>query len=279
MTRYDLTSIKKVTNILLFKLTLNILLQSISTYAAPIQHANSGEGKDGFVEAFIASISVILVSEIGDKTFFIAAIMAAQYSRLTVFAGAMSALGIMTALSAAFGSLTTVLIKVEYTRVISNLLFIVFGLRSIRDGMAMQKGDNTEFQETDAELKEAEEEQQNLLGGEKPKENFFKRCLSLVCSRVLVMSFTMTFLAEWGDRSQITTILLATHDNPYGVTLGGCLGHFICTGFACLGGRLIAQKISIKHITIFGGFVFLAFAIHGFTTMMMENGDAESIST
>ena len=64
----------------------------------------------------------------------------------------------------------------------------------------------------------------------------------------------------------------------HGVTLGGCLGHFICTGFACLGGRLIAQKISIKHITIFGGFVFLAFAIHGFTTMMLD-GEADSLET
>ena len=35
----------------------------------------------GFVHGFVASISVIIVSEIGDKTFFIAAIMAMQYSR------------------------------------------------------------------------------------------------------------------------------------------------------------------------------------------------------
>lgn len=41
----------------------------------------------GFVHAFIASLSVILVSELGDKTFFIAAIMAMQHSRLIVFAG------------------------------------------------------------------------------------------------------------------------------------------------------------------------------------------------
>ena len=158
--RYDLKSIQRLTNLLLFKFIFNILLKSVTP--APIQHHDSEEGKDGFVEAFIASISVILVSEIGDKTFFIAAIMSAQYSRLTVFTGAMSALGIMTAMSAAFGSLSTVLIKVEYTRLISNLLFIVFGLRSIREGIAMQKGDNSEFQETDAELKEADEEQQSL---------------------------------------------------------------------------------------------------------------------
>lgn len=38
----------------------------------------------GFLHAFIASLSVIVVSEIGDKTFFIAAIMAMKHSRSTV---------------------------------------------------------------------------------------------------------------------------------------------------------------------------------------------------
>ena len=35
----------------------------------------------GFMHGFLASISVIIVSEIGDKTFFIAAIMAMKHSR------------------------------------------------------------------------------------------------------------------------------------------------------------------------------------------------------
>lgn len=53
----------------------------------------------GFVHAFVASLSMIIVSELGDKTFFIAAIMAMRHPRLTVFLGAMSALGFMTVLS------------------------------------------------------------------------------------------------------------------------------------------------------------------------------------
>ena len=53
----------------------------------------------GFIHAFLASLSVIIVSELGDKTFFIAAILAMRNPRLTVFAGAMSALGLMTVLS------------------------------------------------------------------------------------------------------------------------------------------------------------------------------------
>ena len=53
----------------------------------------------GFIHAFVASFSVIIVSELGDKTFFIAAIMAMRHPRLTVFLGAMSALGVMTVLA------------------------------------------------------------------------------------------------------------------------------------------------------------------------------------
>ena len=36
-----------------------------------------------FVHGFIATLSVIIVSELGDKTFFIAAIMAMRHSRIT----------------------------------------------------------------------------------------------------------------------------------------------------------------------------------------------------
>ena len=39
---------------------------------------------EGFLHGFVESLSVILVSEIGDKTFFIAAILAMSNNKLTV---------------------------------------------------------------------------------------------------------------------------------------------------------------------------------------------------
>lgn len=76
-----------------------------------------------------------------------------------------------------------------------------------------------------------------------------------------MQAFTMTFVAEWGDRSQITTIILAARENLWGVILGGIIGHSICTGLGVIGGRIIAQKISVRTVTIVGGIVFLIFAI------------------
>ena len=71
------------------------------------------KGDLGFIHAFVASLSVIIVSELGDKTFFIAAIMAMRHSRVTVLAGALGALALMTVLS---GMFSTVL-EVPYCRV------------------------------------------------------------------------------------------------------------------------------------------------------------------
>lgn len=83
----------------------------------------------------------------------------------------------------------------------------------------------------------------------------------MIFIRIFMQAFTMTFVAEWGDRSQITTIVLAASENLWGVIAGGVLGHSICTGLAVIGGRLIASKISVRTVTIIGGIVFIAFAI------------------
>jgi putative Ca2+/H+ antiporter (TMEM165/GDT1 family) len=81
---------------------------------------------------------------------------------------------------------------------------------------------------------------------------------------ILTQALTMTFLAEWGDRSQIATIALAASKNTYGVVLGGLLGHALCTGLAVIGGRMLAAKISERTVSIVGGLGFFAFAIHSF---------------
>ena len=69
----------------------------------------------GFWPSLGNSFAMILVTELGDKTFFVAAIMAMRYTRLIVFTGAIGALAIMTILSAAIGFALPNLLSPVYT--------------------------------------------------------------------------------------------------------------------------------------------------------------------
>lgn len=105
-----------------------------------------------FVHAFVASLSIIVVSELGDKTFFIAAILAMKQNRWTVFSGAISALVFMTILSSVLGFAVNVIPK-SYTHYTSIVLLFVFGLVMIRDGYKMTEEESKgEFEETEKSL-------------------------------------------------------------------------------------------------------------------------------
>ncbi|KAK3516489.1 hypothetical protein QTP70_019874 [Hemibagrus guttatus] len=236
--------------------------------AAPaISPDEPSKGNLGFIHAFVAAISVIIVSELGDKTFFIAAIMAMRYNRLTVLAGAMLALGLMTCLSVLFGYATTIIPRI-YTYYISTALFAIFGVRMLREGLRMSADEGQEeLEEVQAEIKKKDEELQRykLANGAPDVEAGTAAAMSPprkwhIISPIFIQALTLTFLAEWGDRSQLATIVLAAREDPFGVAVGGTLGHCLCTGLAVVGGRMVAQKISVRTVTIIGGIVFLAFA-------------------
>lgn len=108
------------------------------------------------------------------------------------------------------------------------------------------------------------------------KENI-RRLLQLMTSPVFAQAFVLTFLGEWGDRSQITTIAMAgahVSDDPTRhppsvlflpqsristiwsldltiqsvpvIAFGTILGHAVCTFGAVMGGRYLSTKISVK---------------------------------
>ncbi len=83
---------------------------------------------------------------------------------------------------------------------------------------------------------------------------------------ILTQAFIMTFLAEWGDRSQIATIALAASYNLLMVNIGCLLGHFICTTAAVQLGEWISTRVSEKQVQYAGGFVFF---LSGAVTLFM----------
>lgn len=108
-----------------------------------------------FVDGSVSSLSMIIVTELGDKTFFIAAIMAMRSSRLPVFVGALLGLAVMTVLSAALGYVVPSLFSPKYTIYMAAALFGYFGVKLLKGAWEMSPGGDEEESE---ELKEAADE-------------------------------------------------------------------------------------------------------------------------
>lgn len=221
----------------------------------------------------LMSISMIVVSEIGDKTFLIAALMAMKAPRLMVFTAAFSSLAVMTVLSGIVGHALPTLIPQNVTQLLASILFVVFGVRLFKEGLQMSKdmGVGEEMQEVEDEMSSADLEK-NLSsmenGGNTHSQSSWTTALiklnnlmSYILSPIWVQVFVMTFLGEWGDRSQIATIAMAAGSDYWNVILGAVLGHAICTAAAVIGGKLLAQKISMRNVTLGGAVAFIIFAI------------------
>jgi putative Ca2+/H+ antiporter (TMEM165/GDT1 family) len=257
------------------------------------------DGTEGLIQplhSYLLSLTMILFSEVGDKTFLIAALMAMKHDRLLVFSAAFSALIAMTILSAVLGHAVPTLIPKRFTNFLAAALFLVFGGRMLKEGLAMspEEGVAAEMQEVEMELAEKDTmarqhgrrrssispytlEMGLGRGGTRksrsgsrlpspprspssspdrslsPPRSAFKGILgglnnlfSFLLSPAWVQTFVMTFLGEWGDRSQIATIAMAAGQDYWWVTGGAVSGHAVCTGVAVIGGRAIAGKVSLR---------------------------------
>ena len=217
-----------------------------------------------WMDGFLSSWSMILVSEIGDKTFFIACLMAMRHPKMIVFAGAISALSAMTVLSALMGVIVPNLLTVKVTQGLAVILFLACGIKIIKDTLSESHEDeDDEMAEAAAALGKKEDDIESGSNSSQrsdaltPSHQRWRKFLS----PIFVQAFTLTFVAEWGDRSQIATIALAAAKNPYGVTLGGILGHSICTGGAVYFGNMISQKVSHRTVNLVGGALFIFFGL------------------
>lgn len=205
--------------------------------------------KSGFTAAF----SLIFVSEIADKTFFIAALLAMQHEQIMVLLGSMGALTIKTIVSIAMGRIfqsvpaqfRTTLPIGEYAAV---TLLLFFGLQSIREAWKLPP--------TTAKT--------DHRGSQKSKEPVEEMPVKLSPIEVLGESFSLVFFAEWGDRSMLATMALGAAQSPLGVASGAIAGHLLATFIAVLGGSFLSHYISEKLSGYICGALFLVFAVATF---------------
>jgi len=237
----------------------------------------------GFFPATVNGFTMTVATEIGDKTFCIAAIMAMKYNRLLIFFGAAGALLVMTVLSVVIGFALPSFLPKQYTHYAAAALFAYFGIKLLLEAREApsESGEHSELAEAEEELAlklgglEAERskateadalESGTVVGGplglnmgnsihragngsstpsgsprdgntdEEREEEAAKSAAKSGSTKrnsevggallstlqrdwpIFTQAFMITFLAEWGDRSQIATIAMAAAQHPVGGT-------------------------------------------------------------
>ena len=159
----------------------NAFAASVATIADATEAVEATGGLlDGFLQAFL----LIFFSEIGDKTFFIAVILATQQDKATVFAGTFGALAVMTVISVGIGQVfhiaeeaTTQLAGSNWDDYLAVALLLVFGIQTILGA----EEDTAEEEEEDAKV---------AVAGMQFDGN----------AALVISTFALVFAAEWGDK-------------------------------------------------------------------------------
>ncbi|MGF1574542.1 MAG: TMEM165/GDT1 family protein [Cyanophyceae cyanobacterium] len=189
---------------------------------------------------------LVTVAEFGDKTFFLPLVLAMRHSRRMVFLGSWSALVLMTVLAVGVGQLLFSLLPLLWIRILSSALFVGFGLKMLWQASQMSP-QIMEIEEADEALVLVEEAESHGagVGGD---------------WAVIWEAFSLTAMAEWGDKTQIATLSLAAAHPGLSVMAGATIGHGLMTALAVIGGRMIASRVSERAVHWVGGILFLVFA-------------------
>ena len=181
----------------------------------------------------------IFLVELPDKTFIATLVMSTRFRPLLVWVGVCLAFFVQTAIAVAAGGLLARLPRTP-VEVFACLMFLAGGILLLRGA---GRADEEEA-ETEAEFGE-------------------KAARSVVGWRVVTLSFTVLFLAEWGDLSQILTAsLVVRYDDPASVFVGAFLALATVSGLAAALGRTLLTRMRLSTIRRVGGTVCLLLAAY-----------------
>ena len=205
---------------------------------------------DPGLAAFGSSLAAISLAELGDKTFFMALILAVRHRARWVFVGAFAALTAVTLISLALGYGLRELLPQSVVPWLAAALFLGFGLKLLIDAQAMA---------ANAASAEAEQAEEAINAAETGG------VVAIPAWAVIWEAFVLVFVAELGDRTQFTTIFMATAPAQVfsfaGLLAGTLLGHALVTWLAVGAGKWIGPRVDERLLYRLSGGLFLVFGL------------------
>ena len=202
---------------------------------------------------FYEALSLVFLSELGDKTFFMAGLLAMKTSRWVSFLGSFGALAAMTAISVFIGQLfhaaPLTAVSIPLDKYAAVLAFAFFGFKTI---MEAGEGHSNSVSRGNNDVENEQQEAAKTINGTLQNKPVWAQITS---------AFALVFCAEFGDRSMLATIALGATHNPFRVALGAIAGHGLTTLIAVCGGSYFAKHISEEAVGYFSGALFLLLSL------------------
>jgi len=178
-----------------------------------------------FLVTASAALGLVALAELGDKTQLVCMILATRHPPAPVLFGAVVAFAALNLLAVLFGAAAAAWLPEWLIAAIVATMFAVFGLRTLR--------------EADAEAVEVREH---------------------VGRGVFLSAFTLIFLAELGDKTQLAVAGLAGTHPALPVWVGGTLALALTSALGVLAGKTVLRRLPVRVLHRVCGGLFLVLA-------------------
>ena len=181
--------------------------------------------------AFAAAFLLVVLAEMGDKTQLVAMSFATRFNPYKVLLAIFLATIANFTVVIVVGELLTTVVPLDVISLAASISFIAFGIWTVRD------------------INEEETAKTNV------KSSRF--------GVVATVGFTF-FIAEFGDKTQLTTLSLAAqYHSPISVLIGATLAMLVADGLGIVIGVVLCKHIPQRIIKWFSALIFVVFGAVG----------------
>ena len=176
----------------------------------------------------LSSFSLLFLAEMGDKSQLLAMTLAHRYRAASVVAGTFAAFAVLNLLAVLVGQVLFELVPKGLMLLAAGGLFLYFGYRSWRDADAAEEDTN----------------------GSGPRRGG------------LITSFTLIFVAELGDKTQLAMIAMAAGTGQiWAVFVGGTLALWVVSLVGILFGATLLRRIPRHRVHRAAALMFAIFGL------------------
>ncbi|OSM04365.1 TMEM165/GDT1 family protein [Magnetofaba australis] len=183
---------------------------------------------DAWLQPASAAFALIALAEIGDKSQLVCLTLAARHRRARpVIIGAVAAFALLNALAALFGAALSHWIPRPWLLAAVALLFAWFGVQALR------------------EASQSDDEEEPIAASGRS---------------VAVSAFLLIFLAEMGDKTQLSVAALAGIHPPEAVWLGATMALTFTSALGAVAGKTVFSRLPLALLHRLAGGLFLLMA-------------------